>query len=88
MEITAKRLALVLAVALTLAACETDPLTPQCEYNYDVSWDTGGYSPDTGWIRAESVEYLSSGAVLGIDAADCGEFFVSAGEAVIYVRSR
>ena len=89
MEITVK-ITLALVGLWMLAACTGgDPLLGDpCEYNYDVYWDTGGYASETGWIRAESFEYLSGGAVRGISTVDCSEFYVSPGEAVINVRSR
>ena len=83
-----KAMGIALALLVVLAACTVDPVAWSCEYNYDVSWDTGGYAAETGYIRAQSVEYLSGGAIRGIRTVDCGEFFVSPGEAVITVRSR
>jgi len=83
------KILIALAALFVLSACEeVDPLAWDCEYNYDVSWNTGGYAAERGYIRAESYEYLEGGAIKGVRTDDCGEFLVRMGEGVIGVRSR
>ena len=79
---------IVLWAFVALAACGIDPLTFDCEYNYDISWSTGGYAASSGHIRAESYEYLNDGAIQGVRADNCNEFLVSVSKGVIAVRTR
>ncbi len=81
---------IVLWALVALAACGTliDPTDWDCEYNYDVSWSTGGYAASSGHIKVDSYEYLDDGAIRGIRTDNCNEFLVSVSKGVIAVRSR
>jgi len=83
-EFLAVSLLIIGLVALAWYATQNAP-PPPCPHHYDVTWNSGGYAPAKGYIKASEVNVLPSGVVQG-RTIQCAWFSVSPGDFVIKVR--